>query len=266
MALVGSSIFDIGRLETLARGDSPVHRLHPGVKLSATLLFCIAVVSCPRYEVGRLLPFLLYPVALIALADLPAGYLIKKILPAAPFVILLGIANPFLDRAVLLKIGSLDIGGGWFSFASIVIRFFLTVLSVLILIACTGFDAVCATLGLMGIPRVVVVQLLFLYRYLFVLGEEASRMALARSLRSFGKRGMEMNVAVRMIGQLLLRTLDRAHRIHLAMLCRGFDGEIRLRRDFRVRYTDAVFLAAWAAVFAVLRFVDVAGWMGRVLS
>ena len=59
-------------------------------------------------------------------------------------------------------------------------------------------------------PASLSAQLLFLYRYLFVLIDEASRMARARAMRSFDGRGMGMKVFSYLIGQLLLRTIDRA--------------------------------------------------------
>ena len=75
-----------------------------------------------------------------------------------------------------------------------------------------------------------VTQLLLLYRYIFVLGDEARRMAQARRLRSFGRRGMGWRVYGQMLGQLLLRTFARAQRIYLAMKARGFDGNVRIAR------------------------------------
>jgi cobalt/nickel transport system permease protein len=69
------------------------------------------------------------------------------------------------------------------------IRFILTVSAALILIASNRFNPVCMALEKMGARRILAVQLLFLFRYIFVLVDEASRMVLARSLRSFGGRG-----------------------------------------------------------------------------
>jgi cobalt/nickel transport system permease protein len=68
-----------------------------------------------------------------------------------------------------------------------------------------------------------------------------------------------------MVGQLLLRTLDRARRIHLAMLCRGFDGEIRVVRALEFRAGDFVFLAACSALFLVMRLYDIPQWLGHMV-
>ena len=228
MVTIESSLLNIGYFETLSYQQTPLHRLDPRTKLLTTLVFIIAVVSFGKYEITGLLPFMIYPVALIAVGNLPPGYLVRKILLAAPFAFFIGIFNPLLDRNVLVQLGPVGLSGGWVSFASIMIRFTLTVSAALILIASTGLNAVCLALERLGAPTGFVVQLLFLYRYIFVLTDEALRLVRARSLRSFQGRGLGFKVFTHLIGQLLLRTLARAQRIHLAMRSRGFDGKIRL--------------------------------------
>jgi cobalt/nickel transport system permease protein len=262
MGAIESSLFNIGYLETISQQSSPIHRLDPRVKLLTTLVFIVAVVSFPKYAVVSLLPFLIYPVALIALGNVPVGYLGKKILIALPFAFFIGIFNPLLDRQTLVHLGPLAISGGWVSFASIMLRFFLTVSAALILLAVTGFNQVCLGLQKLGMPRVFVLQLLFLYRYLFVLAEEALRLVRARALRTFNGRGLGFGAYSSMLGHLLLRTLDRAHRLHLAMLSRGFDGEIRAFRTLNLSGRDVGFLLGWSAFFACLRLVNIPQVLG----
>ena len=247
--------FDLGRLDTLAAGNSWVHALDPRTKLVATLLFIVTVVSFNKYAVSELLPFFIFPVILAAAGDVPQGYVWRRAALAAPFVLLLGLFNPWLDPQPRALFGAVQIAGGWISWLSILLRALLTTGAALTLIAVTGLPALCAALDRSGVPRVFVVQLLFLYRYLFVLIEEASNMLLARSLRSAG-RGTGLRSYGPLVGHLLLRTFDRARRIHLAMLCRGFTGEFHLLRPLRLRATDALFLVAWAAFFLLLRVGD----------
>lgn len=262
MSKIATSFLDIGYLDSLSSQKSPIHRLDPRAKVVATAFFIVSVVSFGKYEISGLMPFFLYPVVLVAIGDLPLGYLLKKILLAAPFAVFIGMFNPFIDRAILIHIGPFGISGGWISFASIMLRFVLTVGSALALIASTGFASICMSLEKMGAPNSFAVQLLFMYRYIFVLVDEGSRMVRARALRAFEGRGMGFKVFVSMIGQLLLRTLDRAQRIHLAMRCRGFDGEIRVFRKLAFGRRDAAFLIGWSALFAVMRLVDIPQWMG----
>jgi cobalt/nickel transport system permease protein len=145
-------------------------------------------------------------------------------------------------------------------------RFGLTVSAALILISLTGFNAVCMALEKLGVPRPFVIQLLFLYRYLFVLIDEASRMVRARSLRSFGSSGMDFKIFASLIGQLLLRTLDRAQRIHLAMCCRGFDGHIRINRPMKFGFNEIRFVLTWALLFVCFRSYNIPLKIGELIA
>jgi cobalt/nickel transport system permease protein len=266
MAKIDSAFFDLGTLDTLACRQTAVHRLDPRAKLVTTAVFVVTVVSFGRYEISALLPFGLFPLCLILLADLPPGYLLKKLLLAAPFAFCVGVFNPLFDRQAILHLGPLALSGGWVSFASILLRFALTVLAALVLIATTSFSGVCLALERLGAPRAFVLQLLFLYRYLFVLVDEAQRLVRARALRSFGARGLGMRVFGHLAGQLLLRTIDRAQRIHLAMLCRGFDGEFRPTRPTRLGRPEVVFTLGWCSAFVLMRLVNLPQLAGRILT
>jgi cobalt/nickel transport system permease protein len=256
--------YDLGRLDSLAEGDSPIHRLDPSAKVLTTLVFVLVVVSFDKYAISGLLPFFLYPVLLIGLGNLPFFYFVRKLLLVSPFVLCIAIFNPLLDRGIILQLGPLTISGGWLSFLSMLLRFTLSVSAALLLIATTGFPAICQALNRMGAPRILTVQLLFLYRYLFVLTEESIRMLRAHSLKSFGKK-VQLTVFKQLLGNLLLRTLARAQRIHLAMLSRSFTGQIRLMHQHRIGLAEFVFSLGGIAVFTLLRFNNIPELFGRLL-
>ncbi|MEE8398412.1 MAG: cobalt ECF transporter T component CbiQ [Desulfobacterales bacterium] len=266
MANIGSAFFDLGYMDTLANQESPIHRLDPRAKLITTLIFIVAVVSFGKYEVSALIPFFIFPLVLLLRGNLPLWYLLKKLLLVAPFAILIGMFNPFLDPQPLLLLGTVPVSGGWISFLSILLRFALTVGVALVLIATTGFNGVCMALEKMGVPNIFAVQLLFLYRYIFVLIDEALRMVHARSLRTFNKKGMGIHVYGYLVGSLLFRTMDRAQRIHLAMLSRGFDGEIRLRRPPNFGGKDVRFVLGWATLFVLLRCYNLPQRLGMLMT
>jgi cobalt/nickel transport system permease protein len=262
---ISKVFYDIGHLEILAEQDSFVHRLDPRAKLLVTVFFILAVVSFDRYAVAGLLPFFLYPALIIGLAKLPAGFLFRKLLIVAPFLLCIIIFNPLLDRETMVNLGPLAISGGWISFISLLLRFTLTVGAALLLIATTGFPKVCMALEKLGTPRILTVQLLLLYRYLFVLIEETIRMIRAHALRSFSHRGPRFKVFVQLLGTLLLRTLDRAERIHLAMLSRAFTGEIKTVRRFTFGRAELLFLLTAAGAFLLFRTIPVAELLGDLL-
>ncbi len=266
MAAIDRHFFDIGYMDTLASQQTPVHQLDPRAKLLTTLAFIVIVLSFGKYEISALIPFFIYPVLLCAIGNVPPTYLLKKLALVSPLAILLGIFNPFLDRDVLIRLAGIDISGGWVSLASILIRFVLTVGVALTLIAVTGFNAVCMALEKLGVPKVFVVQLMFLHRYMFVLVDEAVRIFRARSLRSFGSEGFGIKSYGSLVGQLLLRTMDRAQRIYLAMCCRGFEGQIRIMRPLRFRPREIGFIFGWSAFFILMRFNNIPVAIGRVMT
>lgn len=253
MSSVDASFFDLGRLDRLARQGTAIHRLDPRAKLVATAVFLVCVVSYGKYEVAALLPYAIFPIALASAGNIPYGYLAKKMLAVAPFAVVVGMFNPVFDHTVLWHWGPVAVTGGLVSFVSILLRFALTISTALTLIAVTPFDDLCLGLQRLGVPRVFALQLLLLYRYLFVLAEEALRLVRARALRSFGRRGLGIRAYSSIVGHLLLRTLDRATRIHIAMRCRGFDGELRSPRRLRIGRPEILFALGWSGLFLALR-------------
>lgn len=257
---------EVGRMDELGRLDTPAHRIDARAKAVTTLLFIVFVMSFSRYEVSALTPFFFYPLALLSLGRIPAGFLLRKILVAAPVAVAIGMFNPIFDREPVAWVGSVAIAGGWISFVSILARFVLTVSAALVLVACTGMNRLCAGLERMGLPRVFAVQLLFLYRYLFVVVAEGSRMLRSMDLRSAGLRTMGLRVYGSLVGRLLLRSMARADRIYRAMVARGFDGQIRVLRESRLQWADAAFVFGWAAFFAVARTWNLAGLLGSLFT
>ena len=262
---IEEAFYDIGRIDLIAMADTPLHRLDPRAKLITTLVFIVCVISFDKYEIARLVPFFLFPAVLTGLGDLPVGYLAKKLLLASPFVLFVGIFNPWFDQTPMLGLGPVVISGGWVSFTSLVIRFILSIGAALILIASTGLPALCMAMERLGAPRVFAVQVLMLYRYIFVLIAETARIVRAHSLRSFSKGKISYRAFLQIAGNLLLRSLDRAQRIHMAMLSRAFTGEIRIAKTYSFGYKEWLFTIGFSALFIAMRVAGITEGIGRIL-
>jgi cobalt/nickel transport system permease protein len=166
----------------------------------------------------------------------------------------------------MLRLGGLELSGGWLSFTSVVLRVALTVGTAVVLIGVTSFRGLCAALQRWHVPEVFTTQLLLLYRYLSVLGEEGSRLVRARALRSFGRRGRSLRVHRQLVAQLLSRSLERARRIHLAMLSRGFSGRLHWSRGWSFGWRDLAFVLTWCGLFLLFRTVDLVQGLGAWLQ
>ncbi|RMG03541.1 MAG: cobalt ECF transporter T component CbiQ [Nitrospirae bacterium] len=263
---IAKGLYSIGYLDSLAYKDTPIHRVDPRVKIVTTLFFLVTVVSMPAYQISGLMPFFLYPVFLIVIGDIPLGFLFKKLLIVSPFVLMVALFNPLFDKTPVLVIKGITITGGWLSFISIITKFVLTIGTAVLLVATTSFNGICEGLSAMRLPRVFVTQLMLLYRYIFVLIEEALRMVRARDSRAPVKRAKSIGVFVQLVGVLLVRTISRAERVYAAMLSRGFSGEFPGGRVHGLRAGDLVFLISWAVLFILMRRYNIPVIIGSLFG
>ncbi len=266
MTRIGEALAQLGTLDEIAARDTPAARLDPRVKVMATLAFASVVASFGRHEVLRLVPLAAFPVALAALGDVSWRPLLRRLALASPLVLAVAASELLLDRAPAVALGPVVLSGGAVACATIAVKFALSLAAALALVATTGFDPVCAGARRLGAPRVVVAQLLLMYRYLFLLADEARRMVRAHDQRCVRPVGISMRVAGALLGQLLVRALARAERVHTAMRCRGFDGELRLRRPAGLGGRDVLFALGTAALLALARALDLPRLLGGALT
>ena len=195
----------------------------PVLKLALAISVIVAGVAIPvrywpAYGVLGCLVF-----AGHSIAGIPLGYLIKRLLIFLPFVGSMAISLPLsqgLDR-------------GWDLMLQIMFRGCLAFLVSLWLVNVMPFEQLLITLRKLRVPAVIVAILAFMYRYVFVVWDELDKMRTARKARSFSSDSLwfRWKTLSQMIGMLLIRSLNRAERIHGAMCSRGWDGEVRWLDD-----------------------------------
>jgi cobalt/nickel transport system permease protein len=174
------------------------------------------------------------------------------------------------DPLATIDLGPLTLtisGQGLTEFATIALKSWISVQAALLLAFTTPFHDLIDALRELRLPRVMVSIIGFMYRYLAVMGDEAERMARARSARSADPTGRgggtvrwRASVTGRMVGSLFLRSYERSERIYSAMQARGFDGELRYLRGPSLERSEI--LAFGAAAAALVAFSIVARlWM-----
>ena len=130
--------------------------------------------------------------------------------------------------------------------------------ALLILIRTIGFNGILKGLGRLGLPKFLLTQLMMVFRYIKVLIEEAITMKAARDARSYGRKHLSIRLWGVLIGQLFLRSVERAERVHSAMLARGFSGEISFnyKNNSEWGWKSTFFVVGWALIFLFLRLVN----------
>jgi cobalt/nickel transport system permease protein len=245
-------------------GESFLHGLDARAKLVMTLAFIFAAVLTPdgRWEVFAGLGALL--ACAIALSGLSPRLVIGRSLLALPFLLA---AVPVLfnrpGEAVLEVpvFGWAATEAGIIDFSSILLRSWLSVIAATILTATTEADHILRSLRFLGVPRILVSTISFMWRYVFVIVDEAQRLMRAREARSArapGSTGGSLvwraRVAGNMVGSLFLRSLSRSERVYVAMLARGYNGELRSLEPFQLRSQD---VAAAGVTFVALALLQI---------
>jgi cobalt/nickel transport system permease protein len=190
----------------------PLHAVPAWCKLLVAVALVVAVAGLPM----RLAPWLAAPAALLIVLALISriglARLAWRLLKVEPFA--LGVAG--------LAVFQPD---GWRIAAILVARSTLCLAAMVLLSATTPFAEILVVLRAVKTPRLLVTTLALMYRYLFLLIDEAHRMRRARLSRTFGgsRRGT-WRVLAGVIGHLFVRSSERADRVYNAMAARGGGG------------------------------------------
>ncbi len=264
MNRMDQALLELSEMDDLASMDSPLHRRHPAVKLLVTVFYIAAVVSFGKYDLPGVLPMALIPAILFAAGGIPVSTCFKKMRFALPLVLAVGVFNPFFDRTVFIRIGGIPVTGGVLSMLTLMAKGVLSLMAAFIMMASTGIDSLCAGLRSLHVPKTAVSLLLLTWRYISVMTKELSVMTDAYHLRAPGQKGIHVSAWGSFLGQLLLRSMDRAGELYSAMRLRGFRGEFYYAGGRRAGVRDVLFAACFAAAVLVLRFVHVGELVGGI--
>ena len=248
MTDIRSKVNTLYSLEQLAAGNSAVHRVKPLPKLIVTLVYLVCVLSLDRYAPARLAPYLFYPVTVMALAEVPFGMLLRRSLVALPFCLFAGLSNLLIDGNIV-------------SLFVLLARTLLCTGAVLLLVAVTPFSELTGALRALRVPDLLVTLLEMVYRYIGVLVGEAAEMLTAFRLRAGGAKWPRVQEFGSFVGQLLLRSTDRAERVYHAMQCRGGYAGARRNNGQAWQVRDWRFLLLGAGSSILFRLGGFVAWL-----
>lgn len=250
---------------------SPVHSLDARIKLVLTLAYVLttALVPVGAWPVYILLLALVFSVEI--LSELGIRFIHRRSLLALPFMLAaLPVIFTIGDTPLFsLSIGSWVLTGhleGLARFLSVALKSWLSVQAAIVLASSTNFSDLLQAMRAIRIPRLLVAIFSLMWRYLFVLVDEALRLMRARAARSGidprgptartgGSISWRGRVTGGMAGSLFLRAFDRSDRIYQAMLARGYDGEIRALPMVPLSWTSWLVLGVGLSLFTLLTWL-----------
>lgn len=231
----------------------------PVARLGTVVAFLLVLMSSGKYDMSAVAALSVYPVFLVCFERVPLVRCLRRFWFALIPVVLLGAANPFFDREVVLRMGGLSVTGGWLSFAVLALKGVLAVSVTLSLLRTTGVRGIADAMDSLRLPRSFGMTFLLMHRYFVMMIKETERMRDAYSLRSAkGVRAIGPSFWGPFVGQLLMRAMDRASAVRAAMELRG--GIEGPRRFASVCMSGGILLGilyftGWVSVFLSIRFL-----------
>ena len=237
--------------------DSLVHRLDPRVKLIAVFSAIVIIVSEPRGEIS---PFAFYAVIvfiLVLFSRIPLSFILSRCLIISPFIL---IAALFYPVSVILTrdFQSIYLLQPEFEVAlSIIFKAYLSVILLTVLVSTDKFHNLLLGMRRLKMPKLIGILSALMYRYIFILYDEALRTARARDSRTPGRlRVSKLKTFGNQSALIFLRSWERSKIVYNSMLSRGFDGEFPGMQKMSIRIKDVFYSFLFIIIFLTIRLTN----------
>jgi cobalt/nickel transport system permease protein len=192
---------------------------------------------------------------------LPIITVFKRSLIEVPFIFF-ALLMPFFGTGEVIEIGSISLYvNGLLAGAGIVVKGTLGILVAINLSATTTAREILNGLETLKMPTPMVQIASFMLRYVNVVNDEMLRMAVARASRGFEATGVrQWPVLATAAGALFIRSYERGERVHLAMIARGYQGE--LPRTEKINNSARYWVIGLAVPFIALVISLLSRWVG----
>jgi cobalt/nickel transport system permease protein len=241
---------DLSRLPGLLQG------LDARVKMVTLVLFIVLVGLAS--SLALLLAIFLFAFICVMLSKVPGLHFFGRLFIFIPlFTAVIAIPALFITPGVpLLSVAGTTVitEQGARTAGFLVLRVVDSSSLGLLLILTTSWTRLLAALRWLRLPSLIVAVLGMTYRYVFLLLHSANSMFLARRSRTIG--GFSGSENRRWLGQALVTTMIRtqhlSEEVYLAMLSRGYQGEVRTLDDLAMRLRDYIWVAFCLAAAATV--------------
>ncbi len=223
--------------------DTVIHRIDPRCKIIFAVLVSFAVAVSDNYIV--LIPVMIFSVVSAFAAGLRIVVVLKRLLIINLFICLIWLSLPFTAKGQVIYtvIGFNVTYQGVMKSLLITLKCNSIMLTLIVFISTISTTEIGQALSKLKFNTKLTMFIFFTYRYLGVIHLEYKRLQSAAKIRGFrpGTNLHSYKTYSYLIGNLIVRSWERAERVHQAMLCRGFNGNFYCLRKFQMNTSDIVF-------------------------
>ncbi len=260
------AIKEINSINDLSGRSRWINDIHPLAKLIITIWYIVTVISFDKFNIIGLLPMVIFPAAIFILGDIPFWASIKRLKIALPLICFMGIFNPIFESAAISFAGR-EINAGYVSMFTLMLKGVMSVLASYLLIATTSIEKICCALRQVKCPKIIVTEILLIYRYITVFTAEVQSVSNAYSLRAPKQKGIHIKAWGSLVGSILLRSFDRANRVFDSMNMRGYNGEFKYAvKNQKLQFGDIIYILIWAIIFVLFKRIPIILLIGNLIG
>jgi cobalt/nickel transport system permease protein len=207
--------------------ESRLHDLAPQCKLVAAGLFIVAVVLTPPQQLWAFALYVLLLGVAIDLSRVAVAFILRRMSFGIPFL-LFAITLPFLGDAPHTEILGVGVSseGAWDAL-NLVMKGGFGIATCVLLTATTSMADLLKGFARLRAPRTMIAIAGFMIRFGDLTTGEMRRMRTARLSRGYDPAWWwETRALAASIGTLFIRSFERGERVYLAMVSRGYSGEM----------------------------------------
>ena len=207
-------------------------------KLIITLVNIIFIVSIDKGKYSLFALYFALAVIIVLLFKPNFTRLVKRVFLVFLYPFFISIFIPFANNGnalfeLDLKIFTLTLtDNGLTIFLTVLIKSFLSILLMASLLISTDEIELLHGLRRIYFPRIIVSIIFLMYRYIFLIADESRAGQLAIRSRVFQKSYKTVNKKLTyLMGNLFIKSFDRAENVYRSMESRGFDGNFYVVED-----------------------------------
>ncbi|MGQ9718249.1 MAG: cobalt ECF transporter T component CbiQ [Nitrososphaerales archaeon] len=233
--------------ERFSLSNGFLQSIDPRVKVfSFTAFILVAIVS---KSILPLITLITMTFILSIASKIPLRFFTLRTTFALIFVALIALPLPFITPgSPIATIGNngyqISITSeGVFKALQFVLRVWACITPLILLVLTTRFSSLIHSLERFRVPRVFTNMMSVTYRFIFLFIDEAYRMILARESRTVRRESClrAMKALASMMSTLFIRSYERGERVYLAMMARGYEGNIRPITRMSMNGRDIIF-------------------------
>ena len=264
MNKIDNAIKTVHHMDYQANHNGYLNTTHPLVKLLITIIYIILLTSIDKYNLVTTLAMSIYLILVSMIGDLSIKNALKSLKVVLLLLLILGIANPILDRTVITYIGIVPITTGIISMFTLLLKGIFSILASYFLILTTSIEEICYALKMIHMPNILITVVMLIYRYIIVFLKEVQRIWVAYQMRAPKQKGVHYKAWGSLIGGLMLRSIDRAQVVYESMELRGFDPDTFFTKKEKADKKSWIYFCLMLILFIILRFVPVFEIIGGI--